>query len=311
MLSRNVDLNLLVPLRALLEERSVSRAAERMHMSQPALSAALSRLRRHFNDPILRRSGNSYELTPLGVQLLERSYAATVGLERLFSAQAEFDPATSTREFTIASSDYCASVLGGSLATVIGEIAPSVRVRFIGMNSTIVDNAPESLRDIDGLLIPHGYLVNVPHLNLFRDRWVCIVSKDNTIVGESLTLEMLSDLHWVYTFSGRNEYTPAAKQMELLGVEPHVDMVTSSFLVVPSVLEGSNRIALVHELSARRMARYGDVRVLECPFDVVPFTEAFWWNAVHDRDPEHIWIRSMLSLAVERAGLPTTEQLSM
>jgi len=295
---------LLVPLLALLEERSVSKAAERMHMSQPALSASLARLRRHFDDALLRRTGNSYELTPLGAQLLERSHSATRVLDRLFSAQADFDPVTSTREFTIATSDYGSSVIGGPLATVIGEVAPMVRVRFIPMSPILVDRSPDSLRDIDGMFLPHGFIGGVPHLDLFRDRWVCVVSTDNTVVGDTLTLDMLSTLPWVYAYNGRAEYTPAAKQMELLGVDPHVQVVTSSFLVVPSVLEGSNRLALMHEITARRLEAKGGVRVLECPFDVVPFTEAFWWHPVNDHDPEHEWLRSMLSLAVEHAALP-------
>ena len=190
---RNVDLNLLPSLRALLEERSVSRAAERMHMSQPALSAALARLRRHFNDELLERRGNSYELTPLAVQLLDRTYSATLSMERLFSAQAEFDPSTSTREFSVFSSDYAMSVLGGALAGVLSETAPGVRLRFTGMSPVVVANAPDSLRDYDGLFMPHGFLSH-SHQDLFVDRWVCLVASDNERVGSELTLDLLREL---------------------------------------------------------------------------------------------------------------------
>ncbi|HEY5223043.1 MAG TPA: LysR family transcriptional regulator [Microbacteriaceae bacterium] len=299
---RNVDFNLLLPLRALLEERSVSRAAERMQMSQPALSAALSRLRRHFGDELLERRGNSYELTPLAAQLLERSYSATLSMERVFSAQSEFDPTTSTREFSIFSSDYGMAVLGGALTQVLGEVAPGVRIRFNSMSAAVVTNAPDSLRDHDGLFMPHGYL-SIPHQDLFSDRWVCVVSADNDEVGAQLRLEQLSQLPWIFTYSGPSEYTPASKQMQMLGIEPRVDIVTPSFLVLPALLAGSRRIALVQESLARQMTETGRVRLLECPFDVVPLTETFWWNAVHDRDPEHVWLRSMLQFAVERAGL--------
>jgi DNA-binding transcriptional LysR family regulator len=300
---RNVDFNLLLPLRALLEERSVSRAAVRMQMSQPALSAALSRLRRHFNDELLLRRGNSYELTPLAVQLLERSYSATVSMERIFLAESEFDPTTTTREFSIFSSDYVVAVLGGMFATILSERAPNARLRFHGMTREVVTNAPESLRDYDGMLMPHGFLNNNPHQDLFTDRWVCIVAQDNSRVGESLTLAQLSELPWIYTFSGQNEYTPAAKQMELLGVTPRVEIVSQNFLVLPALLAGSERIALVQESLAIQMARAGGIRILEAPFEVVPLHEAFWWNAVHDRDPQHIWLRTVLAEAAQRAGL--------
>lgn len=303
---RNVDLNLLLPMRALLEERSVSRAAERMQMSQPALSAALARLRRHFNDQLLERRGNSYELTPLAAQLLERSYSATLSMQRVFDAQSDFAPSTSTREFSIFSSDYGMSVLGGALAAVLGEVAPHVRLRFNSMTSSIVTGAPDSLRDYDGIFMPHGFLSH-SHLDLFVDRWVCLVATDNPRVGETLALRDLSELSWVYTYSGQSEYTPAAKQMQLLGVEPRVDIVTPGFLAVPDLLVGSERIALIQESLARKMVAAGGVRILESPFEVVPLREAFWWNSVYDRDPEHVWFRSMLTLAVERAGLTPAE----
>ena len=300
---RNVDFNLLVPLRTLLEERSVSRAAERMRMSQPALSAALARLRRHFNDELLSRTGNSYELTPLGVQLLERSQSALRGMERVFTAQADFDPAQSTREFSIASSDYAVAIIGGALTDTIAEVAPKVRLRFSNMNGSVVDDFRDSSRDYDGVLVPHGYLGDQPHIDLFRDRWVCVVSTENSVVGERLTMQQLGELPWVYIFSGRTAYTPAAKQMELFGVDPRIEVTVSSFLVVPALLAGSDRIALIQERPARQMVAQGGIRILEAPFEIAPLTEAFWWNTVHDRDPEHAWFRSMLPLAAARAGL--------
>jgi len=299
----NIDFNLLLPLRALLEERSVSKAAEKLHRSQPALSAALSRLRRHFNDELLERRGNRYELTPLGTQLLERSYSASVGMERVFLAQAEFDPSTSTREFTVVSSDYGMSALGGSILQVLAAEAPGVRLRFQNISGRIVLNAPDSLRDVDGLFMPHGYLANQNYDDLFDDHWVCLVDEGNTVVGEALTLDQLSSLHWVFTFSGLTEFSPAAKQMQLLGIEPQIDAVSPNFLVVPSLLESSDRVALVQESLARRMVRGGGLRILECPFEVIPLREAFWWNSVHDRDPEHLWFRQVLRRAVAHAGL--------
>ena len=102
----SLDLNLLVSLDALLQERSVTRAATRMGLSQPALSASLARLRRHFGDELLTRVGNEYRLTPLAVQLKELSRLALSGVERVFDAQTEFDPASSRREFSLLVSDY-------------------------------------------------------------------------------------------------------------------------------------------------------------------------------------------------------------
>jgi DNA-binding transcriptional LysR family regulator len=109
-------MNLVVALRALLAERNVTRAGERIGVSQPAMSAALARLRRHFGDELLARKGSGYELTVLGVVLLDRTEVACGMLELVFGSQARFDPAREHREFVLFSSDYAVTVIGDRLA---------------------------------------------------------------------------------------------------------------------------------------------------------------------------------------------------
>jgi DNA-binding transcriptional LysR family regulator len=125
----NLDLNLLVPLDALLRERSVTRAAASLGLSQPSLSSSLARLRRHFNDELLVRVGNSYELTPMAVQLRRRTEAALVSVERAFATESVFTPATSQREYRIVASDYPMAVLGGPVGRLLAERAPGIRER--------------------------------------------------------------------------------------------------------------------------------------------------------------------------------------
>ncbi|CAM5591605.1 HTH-type transcriptional regulator YidZ [Streptomyces alboniger] len=112
----SLDLNLVVALRALLEERNVTNAGRRIGLSQPAMSAALARLRRHFGDDLLSRVGGHYELTALGLALLARTATACDLLERVFTSQAVFDPAREEHEFTLIASDYAVAVFGAELA---------------------------------------------------------------------------------------------------------------------------------------------------------------------------------------------------
>src|SRR5215218_3914438 len=137
----SLDLNLLVSLDALMQERSVTRAAARMGLSQPALSASLARLRRHFGDELLTRVGNEYRLTPLAVQLRELARLALSGVERVFTAQTEFDPASSRREFSLQVSDYVVAILGDTLAELLAEEAPNARLRFLANTPAAVDRA--------------------------------------------------------------------------------------------------------------------------------------------------------------------------
>src|SRR5829696_9021109 len=222
----SLDLNLLVSLDALMQERSVTRAAARMGLSQPALSASLARLRRHFGDELLTRAGNEYRLTPLAVQLRALARAALTGVERDFDAQTEFDPASSRREFHLLISDYGVAVLGDSIATLLAEEAPNARLRLTANSPSTVDRAEQILLSTDLLVLPHGFITDLSHRDLYRDEWVCIVSSDNYVVEDQLTVEHLETLPWVVTFHGPTAPTPAARQMRMRGIELDVQVVT-------------------------------------------------------------------------------------
>jgi DNA-binding transcriptional LysR family regulator len=293
----SLDLNLLLSLDALLQERNVTRAAARLGLSQPAVSAALARLRRHFGDELLTRVGNHYQLTPLASQLAERTAAALAGVERVFSVAREFDPATADREFTLIMSDYATAVLGQAISTALSQQAPAVRLRFEQPTITAIDHAMETLRLVDGLVLPHGFLTDVPHLNLYEDRWVCVVAADNRVIGDELTMAHLGELPWVLTYHRPTAYTPAARQLRLLGIEPRVQIVVDNFFAVPSLVVGSDRIALLQARLASRLTGLLGIRVMACPFDAVPLTEALWWHPMYRADPAHRWLREFLVAA--------------
>ncbi|SDP37453.1 DNA-binding transcriptional regulator, LysR family [Actinopolyspora xinjiangensis] len=296
----NLDLNLLVSLHHLLRERSVTRAAQRMSLGQPALSAALARLRRHFGDELLTRVGNHYELTPLAVRLRSRTETALAGVERVFTSEPVFDPATSQATFRVLGSDYAMSLLGGRVGRLLAERAPNVRLRFELHTPSVIDRADEVLRDVDALLLPHGFLNDLPNLDVFSDSWVCLVAEDNPHVDEELTMEQLAELPWVLTYHSPSAFTPAARQLQMLGVEPDVRVVVESFLALPSFIAGTNRITLTQAKLAPLLTAAGEVRAVPCPYETVPLVEALWWHPTHDSDPEHVWLRSVFAEAGEQ-----------
>ncbi|MEV8547381.1 LysR family transcriptional regulator [Streptomyces sp. NPDC051572] len=284
-----LDLNLVLALRALLEERNVTRAGERVGLSQPAMSAALSRLRRHFDDDLLARTGNSYELTPLGVALRDRSATACDLLERVFASQADFDPAAESREFTLLASDYGAAVFGAALSRALHQEAPGIRLTFQHSTPAAVENTATVLSTVDGLLLPHGIIDGFPAVDLHQDRWLCLIADDNPDVGDELTLDQLSSLPWaVYQ---RPYDAPAARQLSMIGISPRVEVSVQTFQLLPHMVEGTRRVAMIQERLARRAVRSAAVRVLPCPFEAVPVQEAMWWHPVHAQDAAHIWLR--------------------
>ena len=222
-----LDMNLVVALRALLAERNVTRAGERIGLSQPAMSAALARLRRHFGDELLARKGGGYELTALGVVLLDRTEVACEMLEQVFGSQPRFDPAREEREFVILTSDYAAAVFGDQLAREVSAQAPGVRITFRQIPVTVTDDPAALLATVDGMILPHGIIGGLPALELFTDSWLCLVAEDNPDVGESITLGDLATLPWaVYQ---RAYDAPAARQLSTLGIEPRVQVSVDSF----------------------------------------------------------------------------------
>ena len=289
LLSR-LDLNLLVSLDALLTERSVTRAAERLHLSQPALSASLARLRTHFGDPILARRGNTYELTPLAVLLADHTATALEAARRVFESQASWDPSESTREFSIYGSDYSIATIGSAVSRLASERAPGIRLRFMLHNPMIVADAPTRLRAVDGILIPHGFLSDLPYADLWHDRWVGIRADDGS---DDPTMADLADRPWVLTWHARDAYTSAARQIQQLGIELRVEAVVESFLAIGQFVAGTRRLGMVHESIAASIEGSAAVRRFELPFDATPVSNAIWWHPIHDRDVEHEWLRGL------------------
>lgn len=292
LLSR-LDLNLLVSLDALLTERSVTRAAERLHLSQPALSASLARLRTHFNDPILARRGNTYELTPFALRLAEHTTTALDAARRVFESQATWEPSESAREFLIYGSDYGFTTIGRVVSELAAERAPGVRFRFALHNPLIVEDAANRLRAADAMVIPHGILTELPFADLWHDRWVGIVAEENAAVGDALTMENISTLPWAMHYQSRSAFTSAERQVQQVGVEPRVEVVVESFMSLPLFVAGTSRIGLVQAALAPIVQRIGGLRVVGLPFDATPLTNALWWHPVHGRDPEHAWMRAL------------------
>lgn len=300
----DLDLNLLIALDALLAERSVTNAAERLQRSQPALSASLKRLRHLFGDDLLVRVGNNYELSPLAEQLRDRLAIVLSDIERVFATRARFDPSRASREFVIATSDYPTVVLGPIIADLVAAEASDIGLRYAQITDNVVEKPTDHLRVFDGMFLPKGFVGDVPHLSVYRDRWVIIADSDNPGIREATTADSLASFDWVLPFHRRGFGIPPARQLELRGVELRVAVAAEGFVGLPAMIAGSNRVAFIQERLAARLAPSPEFVRLECPFEVVPVDETFWWHPTLTADPGHIWFREL----VRRAGAIVGEQ---
>lgn len=286
-----VDLNLLVALDALLTEGNVTRAAERTSVGQPAMSASLSRLRKHFDDPLLVREGRSLTPTPLALALAQPVREAVLAIEGVMGSRSGFDPAADERTFTIVGSDYVTVVLLHLLFTRIGVHAPGVRINIVPVAPNVADQLRRGYVDL--VIMPTASLEGeqFEQTKLFTDRFVLAADRDNAEVEDPMTPEVFSRLPYL---SYRVGSLQALGESELAdaGIERRVEVRTQSFVITPFLLTGTNLVSLVHERLARQLADHAHLRILEPPVPLRPIVEGMYWNPRHTDDPAHRWLRT-------------------
>ncbi|NUS36931.1 MAG: LysR family transcriptional regulator [Pseudarthrobacter sp.] len=297
---KNLDLNLLPHLQVLLELRNITRAAERLQLSQPATSAAMARLRRHFDDELLVRNGRTYELTPFAQSLVPLVDEAMLHIQRATRVRSGFDPATSEREFVIAASDYAAALIVGPLRGILGEEAPGVAVDFVPTSGIQGQMADYSKMDL--LVGPTGYSLQGTSRQLFRDSFVAVADAANPLLRQPrLSLADLATVPHAVGYFGEGISTPADKLFESRGIQRRVAAVVAGFLSLPLLVEGTDLVALVPGMLAGRAQRGAKIAVLRFADDAeASLVEAMYWHPSQAEDPASVWLRSVVQRSCAR-----------
>ena len=285
-----LDLNLLVPLDALLQERSVTRAAQRLGLSQPTVSAALARLRRHFGDELLTRVGNQYQLTPLAERLAPHAERTLDSANRVFGTRPDFDPAIAEHEFTLIVTDVQLATFGRVLTALVHETAPGVKLRFQHNSPHLVHGAQEHLRIVDGMVLPQGLLANVPGIDLYEDRWVCVMAQ-GTVTSAPPTPEELATRPWILPYYDPSCGFSPLHGLHAHGIEPRVEVAVENFLTMPYLIAGTDRVGVVPESAIRLFPPDSGTVVVELPFGGGWLVHSLWWHPLHEGDPAHVWLR--------------------
>jgi DNA-binding transcriptional LysR family regulator len=297
-----IDLKLVVALKALLEEGNVTKAGAKIGKSQPAMSTALARLRRHYGDDLLVRVGRDYELTPFAKALLPSVQQTLHCVDLTLDTSRRFDPATSRESFRIDATDYAISVLAEPLLRRMAILAPGIRLDFDAIPCDM-HASDQGLRNCDALIGPLGFGFPGSQAPLFRDQFVCVVDPGNARLKDGrLTLEDLSCLPHVVRSCGNTHIGPTERVMDELGVRRRVQMVTAGFLPLPFLVAGTDQVACIPERLALRVAAPLGLAVVEAPFGRVELIETLWWNPDRAATPEHAWLRRTLTEAA--ASLP-------
>jgi len=292
---RGLDLNLLVAMDALFAERSVSRAGERLHLSQSATSGALARLRYTFRDPLLVPVGRTMALTPLAEGLVGPIREFLLQAEFILHASPVFDPATSTRKFRLMMSDYVETVVMTEALPRIQKVAPAITFELFSNDGSQVLERGE----IDLSITPGRYLSSQhPSEPLFGDDYVCLVWSKNTIVQKNLSLDRYLALGHVMVQYGSQRQLPAFDEWFGERYERRVEVVTTTFNLVPQLLIGTSRIATVHRRLATFYEQYLPLRFVPPPLEIPRLEEFMQWHRSRDHDPGTAWLRSVLKNAL-------------
>ncbi|HEY6275367.1 MAG TPA: LysR family transcriptional regulator [Streptosporangiaceae bacterium] len=290
-----VDLNLLIALDALIAERNVTRAAARLRVGQPAMSAALARLRRVFGDPLLVRSGRAFTLTPLAQSLAGPLQEVLADIENVLTLQPGFDPAADTRTFTVIGSDYVTFILLRHLVPALYAEAPGITIRI----KPLAAGFPQALDrgEADALILPAEFdrtLRRFGHQRLFEDGYVGVAWAGNTEIGDTLSPEEFSRIPQLANDTGQLGGLPETR-LQQLGVRRNIEITTQTFVMGPLLVRGTRLLTIVHRRVALELAAAAEARILDLPYELGTITQTMFWHPRMDNDPAHQWLRERIS----------------
>jgi DNA-binding transcriptional LysR family regulator len=297
---QTIDLNLLLIFEALMEERSVTRAAKRVGLSQPAMSNALSRLRRTFNDPLFARTTDGMSPTPAAHSLIGPVRAALTQLRDLFEEKPGFSPAASERLFQLLTNDYVELTLLPPLAKAIREEAGGVSLRVQRSPNVFEPPSVNLLAESFDLAI--GFFPDALTLDarvrselLWEDRNVCIARAGHPKIRGRISLRQYAESEHVAVFYKKQGLGVIDTLLAQQGLSRRSAVVVPHFTSVPFLVSTTDFIATVPERLTQRFSGHLKLQSLRAPIDIPPLRLTLLWHERFHSDPAHRWLREMIA----------------
>jgi DNA-binding transcriptional LysR family regulator len=294
-----VDLNLLRGLFVLLEERHVTRAAERCFLSQPAMSRALERLRESFGDELLIRVGRQYERTARGERLLRELESLFPRLELLLKGE-QFDPARSEERFRVTMTDHACVVVLPDLVRRVASAAPEARMDVAPWQNSRFEDVEAGRLDL--VLDVAGAPATLNSEVLFADVFVCIVSTRHPVGTRRFTLDQYLKYRHVIVDVMSGQQTPVDRPLAALGRKRRVGLVLPYFLPAAFAVAQSDMILTTPSRLARKLERSVGLRVVKAPRELVGFKYEMAWHTRLTADPAHEWFRDQVRAVAKALG---------
>jgi LysR family transcriptional regulator, nod-box dependent transcriptional activator len=297
---RRFDLNLLISLDALLHEKNISRAAEKLHVSQPAMSAALHKLREYFKDTLLVRVGRNLELTPRGESLVEPVRETLLRIQATLGTQPQFDPATARREFTVILSEEALPDLLPALVKHLAVAAPGISCRVQLISESILTRLEYGEADLcvcldsPRLYASRAWPDSLRITRLRPVRWVCAVDALHPTIGNSLPPDQFLALP--HAFAAPNGYSVSSEELvrRLFDIDLIVQLAVPSLLHLPLILAGTPYVATMPERVLKLVPTVSPLKSFPTPFPTPVQHEVLLWHNRHEPDPAHAWLRELI-----------------
>ncbi|MCB2065013.1 MAG: LysR family transcriptional regulator [Erythrobacter sp.] len=292
---KGLDLNLLVAFDALMATRSVSRAAERMNLSQPAMSAALARLRDYFGDDLLVLQGKRMHPTAFADDLMPQVRQGLQNLEVMLAKSPNFHPETSQRTFRMVASDYVQSSIIAPLTRQLAQEAPDIAIECQLPHLTTAKHLDEGQID---LMITPEYVLSGSHpaYELYREPQVVIGALDNRVLAKGFITEAEFEAagHVAVVLGEQRITSYADRQLEIMGRRRRIEVTTSLFSAVPWYIEGTGRLALLHGRLAKDLERRFAICTVPVPFDFPAMRQMLCYHAGREEDAGLTWLRRQI-----------------
>ena len=294
------DLNLLPIFIALIEERSVTRAAERVGMTQPALSNALSRLRTTFQDQLFIRERYGIQPTPVAVELAPVIAEALARLDDAVLGQQEFNPATAERLLAVAPNGYVELVLVPAVVARLRVVAPGITLRLIPYNNDLAETGVVSGTTalVLGRVIDPADSLVVQHL--FDEGFACVVRAGHPEINSNITRDQFERLRHVNVVPPGRMRAGLFQALARQQLKRDVAISVTNFFAVAEMVAVTDYCATLPGLVCRRLAHDPRLKVLPPPVDLGTFPVEMAWHVRYRHDPAHRWLRSLIGqVAVE------------
>lgn len=305
---RRIDLNLLVTLQALLEERSVTRAAERLGMSQPAVSRALHRLRSVFADTLLVEGRKGYVLSARAEDIQPRLRNILGGIGEMLEAR-PFDPAAATGSVRLLMPDLASAALAPPLLARLAADAPALNLDILPLAASLFETLEDDAADaLVGVFdeAPSG----IHRRGLYDDRYVTLMRTGHPAAEKNLTLKRYLGLgHIVVSITGVGP-APIDEALARIGCQRRVQVRVPSFLAALEIAAQSDLVTTLPSSLARTAAAVGRFTARPPPLDLGSFTMSLLWHGRHQEDARHVWLRgAMVEAAKDSQSSRQTERI--